>query len=109
MSASRWAAFASIPDRSTTWSKTSSSAIAAIFPKMVLCCPIIAINKHTGKSEGLPEIVSRGFVGQRRLGHPAGGARNVVAKTLENSTAEERGDWGVMQEKIRTDLKRFLD
>ena len=24
--------------------------------------PIIAINKHTGKSEGLPEIVSRGFV-----------------------------------------------
>ena len=25
--------------------------------------PIIAINKHTGKSEGLPEIVSRGFMG----------------------------------------------
>ena len=24
--------------------------------------PIIAINKHTGKSEGLPEIVSRGFM-----------------------------------------------
>ena len=27
--------------------------------------PIIAINKHTGKSEGLPEIVSRGFVSRR--------------------------------------------
>ena len=25
----------------------------------------------------------------------------MVAKTLETSTAEERGDWGVMQEKIR--------
>jgi len=25
-----------------------------------------------------------------------------------SSSAEERGDWGVMQEKIRTDLKRFL-
>ena len=24
--------------------------------------PIIAINKHTGRSEGLPEIVSRGFM-----------------------------------------------
>ena len=35
-------------------------------------------------------------------------ARNVVARTLEGSTAEERGDWGVMQEKIRQDLKRFL-
>ena len=29
-------------------------------------------------------------------------------KTLENSTLEERGDWGVMQERIRGDLKRFL-
>jgi ribonuclease J len=69
--------------------------------------PIIAINKHTGKAEGLPEIVSRGFV----TGDGAGilqEARSVVAKTLETSTAEERGDWGVMQEKIRIDLKRFL-
>ena len=70
--------------------------------------PIIAINKHTGKSEGLPEIVSRGFVsleeGSELLQH----ARQVVARTLEGSTAEERSDWGVMQEKIRADLKRFL-
>jgi ribonuclease J len=29
-------------------------------------------------------------------------------KTLEGSTAEERGDWGVMQEKIRADLKRYI-
>ena len=35
-------------------------------------------------------------------------ARSVVARTLESSTAEELSDWGVMQEKIRTDLKRFL-
>jgi ribonuclease J len=69
--------------------------------------PIIAINKNTGRSEGLPEIVSRGFVssdGSTVLQE----ARSVVARTLETSTAEERGDWGVMQEKIRTDLKRFL-
>lgn len=69
--------------------------------------PIIAINKNTGRSEGLPEIVSRGFVssdGSVVLQE----ARSVVARTLETSTAEERGDWGVMQEKIRTDLKRFL-
>jgi ribonuclease J len=69
--------------------------------------PIIAINKNTGKAEGLPEIVSRGFV----TGEGSGilvNARAVVAKTLESSTAEERGDWGVMQEKIRQDLKRYL-
>ena len=70
--------------------------------------PIIAINKHTGKSEGLPEIVSRGFVGGDNSG-VLQEARGVVARTLETSSAEERSDWGVMQEKIRNDLKRFLN
>ncbi|HEY4362890.1 MAG TPA: ribonuclease J [Bryobacteraceae bacterium] len=71
--------------------------------------PIVAINKHTGKSEGLPEIVSRGFMSLEDSGEMILGARTVVMKTLENSTAEERGDWGVMQEKIRADLKRYLN
>lgn len=70
--------------------------------------PIIAINKHTGRSEGLPEIVSRGFVSGDGSGLLSE-ARAVVAKTLETSTAEERSDWGVMQEKIRQDLKRYLN
>ncbi len=69
--------------------------------------PIVAINKQTGRSEGLPEIVSRGFVGSDGSGILLE-ARSVVAKTLETSTAEERTDWGVMQEKIRADLKRYL-
>ncbi|HEY7212610.1 MAG TPA: ribonuclease J [Bryobacteraceae bacterium] len=70
--------------------------------------PIIAINKNTGRSEGLPEIVSRGFVSGDNSAILQE-ARGVVARTLESSSAEERGDWGVMQEKIRTDLKRFLN
>jgi ribonuclease J len=70
--------------------------------------PIIAINKHTGLSEGLPEIVTRGFVsedGSELLQE----SRQVVARTLQNSSAEERTDWGVMQEKIRADLKRYIN
>jgi ribonuclease J len=70
--------------------------------------PIIAINKHTGKSEGLPEIVSRGFVSMDDNPAMLLEARQVVARTLETSNAEERTDWGVMQEKIRADLKRFI-
>jgi ribonuclease J len=69
--------------------------------------PIITIDKHTGKAEGLPEIVSRGFIsedGSDLLQH----AREVVARTVANSTDEERTDWGVMKEKIRSDLRRFL-
>ena len=71
--------------------------------------PIIAINKHSGKSETLPEIVSRGFVSFEDGSGLLQEARQVVAKTLETSTEEERTDWGVMQEKIRADLKRFLN
>ena len=70
--------------------------------------PIVAINKHTGKAEGLPEIVSRGFAkdeGRDILAE----ARLIVAKTLETSSAEERSDMGVIQEKIRVDLKRFIN
>ncbi|MGE5568052.1 MAG: ribonuclease J [Rhodospirillales bacterium] len=69
--------------------------------------PIIAIDKHTGKAEGLPEIVSRGFIsedGSDLLQE----ARQIVARTIASSTAEERTDWGVMKEKIRTDLRRYL-
>jgi Predicted hydrolase of the metallo-beta-lactamase superfamily len=70
--------------------------------------PIIAINKNTGKAEGLPEIVSRGFISSESTSEILNLARQVVMRTLESSTAEERSDWGVIQEKIRTDLKRFL-
>jgi ribonuclease J len=70
--------------------------------------PIIAINKHTGKPEGLPEIVSRGFMSMEDSSEILNEARQVVMRTLDGSTAEERGDWGVMQEKIRADLKRYL-
>ncbi len=70
--------------------------------------PIIAIHKHSGKSETLPEIVSRGFMSFEDGSDLLQQARRVVAKTLESSSEEERTDWGVMQEKIRADLKRFL-
>jgi ribonuclease J len=70
--------------------------------------PIIAINKHTGKSESLPELVSRGFVSMEDS-FIMQEARQVVARTLDTSSAEERTDWGVMQEKIRADLRRYLN
>ncbi len=69
--------------------------------------PIIAIDKSTGRPEGQPEIVSRGFMSEDNKEILAE-AKKVVARTLESSSSEERRDWGVMQEKIRSDLKRYL-
>ena len=68
--------------------------------------PIIAINKSTGRLENLPEIVMRGMaVPEEGL---IAEARQVVQRTLDGSSGEEKADYGVIKEKIRTDLKRFI-
>ncbi len=69
--------------------------------------PIIAINKHTGRIESAPELVSKGFGLESDLEFMRA-ARDVVVKTLEASSDEEKGDAGVMKEKIRQDLKRYI-
>jgi ribonuclease J len=69
--------------------------------------PIIAINRHTGRMESPPEIVSRGF-NVAEDGKFVEAARGIVARTLEGSNQEEKTDWGVMKEKVRADLKRYI-
>ncbi|MCX6592759.1 MAG: ribonuclease J [Acidobacteria bacterium] len=71
--------------------------------------PIIAINKMSGRVEGSPEIVSRGFVSLEDGSPLMADARAIDLKTLESATAEQRSDWGVMQDRIRADLKKFLN
>jgi ribonuclease J len=68
--------------------------------------PIIAINKRTGRVENTPEIVMRGFAIQDdKL---VSDSRNVVQRTLDSSSAEEKADYAIIKEKIRNDLKRFI-
>ena len=68
--------------------------------------PILAINQGTGRVESIPEIVTRGFAaGEESL---IDGARQVVSATLDGSSAEEKADYGVIKEKIRQDLKRYI-
>ncbi len=68
--------------------------------------PIIAINKLTGRVETSPEIVTRGFApGENGVIERA---REIVMETLEESSDEEKADYGVIKEKIRADLKRYI-
>ena len=69
--------------------------------------PIIAINKLTGRVESTsPEIVTRGFApGEDGF---VDGARQIVIQTLDLSSDEEKADYGVIKEKIRADLKRYI-
>jgi ribonuclease J len=68
--------------------------------------PIIAIHKLTGKVEISPEIVTRGFTGGDDGFMEE--VRQVVVETLGQSSEEERADYGVIKEKIRSDLKRYI-
>ena len=71
--------------------------------------PIIAINKLSGRVERTPEIVTRGFAGVGGEDGFLDQARDIVLKTLEDSSAEEKADYGVIKEKIRQDLKRYIN
>src|SRR5664279_4732479 len=65
---------------------------------------IVTINKRTGNVERQPEVVTRGFAAADMTDE----SRDIVSRTLENSSAEEKADYGVMKEKIRIDLKRYI-
>jgi len=68
---------------------------------------IIAINKRTGMMEIPPEIIFRGvaFLEEERL---LVESRQILVDTITGATVEERGDWTVIKEKIRKDLKKFF-
>lgn len=70
--------------------------------------PIVAINKASGELEAPPEVVQRGLV----LSDDGNGfltrARKIVGETVEGATHEERVDWALIKEKIRLDLKRYI-
>jgi ribonuclease J len=72
-----------------------------------LVVPVVAINKQTGALEGVPEMVTRGFVMEDGEGLLADGAR-LLAEVVEQASVEERTDQGLIKEKLRIELRRFI-
>ncbi len=72
-----------------------------------LVVPVVAINKQTGQLEGMPEIVTRGFVMEDEARLLTEGAQ-VLSDVIEHSSIEERTDHGLITEKLRVELRRFL-
>ena len=70
--------------------------------------PIIAINRHTGRMEACRKSSAAALRWPKTDRTSWQSARQVVAKTLEASNREEKTDWGVIKEKIRADLKRYI-
>jgi ribonuclease J len=70
--------------------------------------PIVTIDRRTGKMVNEPEIISRGFVVSEGGEEMIDTARAIVTETIQSSSKEEAADVGMMEEKIRTDLRKFL-
>ena len=72
-----------------------------------LVVPVVAINKQTGALEGVPDIITRGFVMEDSQALLADGARLLV-EVVEQASVEERTDQGLIKEKLRVELRRFF-
>ena len=72
-----------------------------------LVVPVVAINKQTGALEGVPDIITRGFVMEDSQALLADGAR-LLGEVVEQASVEERTDHGLIKEKLRTELRRFF-
>src|SRR5205085_713255 len=72
-----------------------------------LVVPVVAINKQTGLLEGIPDIVTRGFVMENSQALLADASR-MLAEVVEQASLEERTDQGLIKEKLRVELRRFF-
>jgi ribonuclease J len=65
---------------------------------------VLAINKRSGKVERPPEVIMRGFGGSDITDQ----ARETVLKTLDSLNSEQKSDYGMVNEKVRVELKRMI-
>jgi ribonuclease J len=72
-----------------------------------LVVPVVAINKQTGALEGVPDIITRGFVMEDSQALLADGAR-LLSDVVAQTSLEERTDQGLIKEKLRVELRRFF-
>jgi ribonuclease J len=72
-----------------------------------LVVPIVAINKQTGCIEGVPDIITRGFVMENSQELLADGTR-LISDLIEQASVEERTDQGLIKEKVRVELRRLF-
>jgi ribonuclease J len=69
---------------------------------------VVTLNEETGALEAPPEIVARGVIGLEGSNGYHKEAQRIVAEAVSSATAAERHDMSLLKERIRLDVKRFL-
>jgi ribonuclease J len=68
---------------------------------------VVGLDKSGAIAVG-PEIISRGFADLAEGDALFDGARQLVLDVLEGCGPDEKGDWGLIKQRIRSVLRRFL-
>ncbi|MFL6335115.1 MAG: ribonuclease J [Pyrinomonadaceae bacterium] len=73
--------------------------------------PVVTIDEESGELEGEPEVVARGVLGLDGNGNAAAllrDMRRVVTETVEKASRDERRDSSILKERVRLELKRYI-
>ncbi|HZH91480.1 MAG TPA: ribonuclease J [Pyrinomonadaceae bacterium] len=70
--------------------------------------PILTLNEETGELETLPEIMARGVVGADGSNGFIKNLQRVAAEAVEKAPATERRDLTLLKERVRVELKRYI-
>jgi ribonuclease J len=73
--------------------------------------PVLTINEKSGKLESTPEIVARGVIGTDGANGSSAFMKKmqgVVTAAVETASAAERGDTSMLKERVRLELKRYV-
>ncbi|HEX8141960.1 MAG TPA: ribonuclease J [Pyrinomonadaceae bacterium] len=69
---------------------------------------VIKINERTGEMEAPAEIVARGVIGLDGSNGYHKEAQRIIAESVSSASPTERQDLSLLKERIRLDVKRFL-
>lgn len=70
--------------------------------------PVVTINEEDGSLETTPEIVSRGLIGGESGNGYIKELQRVVTTAVEGASAVERRDTSLLKERVRLELKRYI-
>jgi ribonuclease J len=69
---------------------------------------VVTINRQTGAVDTMPEMIARGFVTDSESDDIMAEGARFISVVIAEASVEERTDQGLIQEKIRTELRRFV-
>jgi ribonuclease J len=73
--------------------------------------PVVTVNEQSGALEAPPEIVTRGVIGMEGANGTSAFTRElqrIVTEAVERASAAERRDTTLLKERIRLELKRYI-